>query len=251
MARATLRFYAELNDFLPRARRYRDCPLQFPDGAPVRHLVEQFGVPHTELELVLLDGRSVGLEEPVPDGARLSLYPVFEAMDVSPLLRLRPWPLRVTRFVADAHLGRLARYLRLLGFDTCYENDAGDAALADCSVREHRILLTRDRALLMRREITHGCYVRALKPREQLAAVMARCDLYRQVRPFTRCMECNGLLAAVEKAQVALELPPGVCARFERFWRCGGCRRVYWQGSHFARLNELVGKSLGENDQAG
>jgi uncharacterized protein with PIN domain len=244
VAGATLRFYAELNDFLPKGQRYRDCLLEFPADAPVRHLVEQFGVPHTELELVLLNGRSVGLEEPVPDGARLSLYPVFEAMDVTPLVRLRPWPLRVTRFVADAHLGRLARYLRLMGFDTRYENDAGDAELADCSMRERRILLTRDRALLMRREITHGCFVRPLKPLQQLIAVMQRCDLYDQTRPFTRCMVCNGTLEAVDKASVEVELPPRTRECFHRFWRCSGCRRIYWKGGHFARLQVLVEKHL-------
>ncbi len=244
MAQALLRFYAELNDFLPPGKRYRDCPLEFPAGAPVRHLVEQFGVPHTELELVLLNGRSVGLEESVSDGDRLSLYPVFEALDVTPLVRLRPLPLRDTRFIADAHLGRLARYLRLLGFDTRYQNDAGDAALAACSVREHRILLTRDRALLMRREITHGCYIRPQKPLEQLAAVLQRCDLHNRLRPFTRCMECNGLLEAVDKAGIEKDLLPATRAHFDRFWRCGGCGRIYWKGSHFERLHDLVAKHL-------
>jgi len=160
MARAALRFYAELNDFLPRRRRAREFELEFESPCPVRHLIELCGVPHTEVELILLDGRSVGFEESVPDRARISVYPMFEALDVGPLLRLRARPLRRPRFVADAHLGRLARYLRLLGFDTLYGNDPGDAELARLSASEHRILLTRDRALLMRGEVTHGCYVR-------------------------------------------------------------------------------------------
>jgi len=239
---ASLRFYAELNDFLPESLRYRDNPAQCQPGSPVRHLIERFGVPHTEVELVILNGRSVGLEEPVPHGARISLYPLFEALDVSPLVRLRERPLREPAFVADAHLGRLARYLRLLGFDTLFENDPGDAALAARSIADKRVLLTRDRALLMRRGITHGCYIRPQKPLAQLTVVLQRLDLYRQIRPFTRCMRCNGLLQPADKAAVQDELLPDTRQTFDEFWRCTGCGRIYWKGSHFASLSKTVEK---------
>lgn len=240
MAQAKFRCYAELNDFLPSSQRQRDIPVEFEPPAPVRHLMETLGVPHTEVELVLVNGESVDLERRIEEGDRVSLYPMFEALDVTPALRLRPEPLREPRFVVDAHLGKLARYLRLLGFDTLFENDCGDAALVRAVEAEHRILLTRDRALLMRRGVTHGCYIRAVRPLEQLGYLIRRLDLYRCFRPFTRCMLCNGPLVGVAKQEVEEAIPPRVRAVQEKFWRCEGCGQVYWRGSHYERLHRLV-----------
>lgn len=240
MSRATLRFYEELNDFLPPAQRKRDLDTPFDPPCPVRHLIELFGVPHTEVEIILLNGRSVGLNEPVPDGARISVYPLFESLDVTSLLRLRARPLRRIRFIADAHLGKLARHLRLLGFDTLFGNDPGDAELVRMSSQDGRILLTRDRRLLMRREVTHGCYVRDSDPFKQLVQVLKRCDLYGDLQPFTRCMECNGRLQAVKKSVVEGRLPDRTRRCFDEFWECDGCGRIYWKGSHYERLTQWV-----------
>lgn len=240
MARATFRCYAELNDFLAPAQRQRDIEVQIPPGAPLRHLMESLGIPHTEVELILVNGQSVGLEQPLADGDHVSLYPLFESLDLTPLLRLRPAPLRQTRFLADAHLGKLARYLRLLGFDTRYENDLGDSALVRLAQAEHRVLLTRDRALLMRRGVTHGCYLRPTSTWAQLEHLIHRLDLGDSLHPFTRCMCCNGLLAPVNQSEVLVHLPLGVRERFDRFWRCGGCAQLYWQGSHYQQLTERI-----------
>jgi len=240
MAKAVIRCYEELNDFLPAAWRKRERELEFLPPAPVRHLIETLGVPHTEIELVLVNGVSVDLDHRVADGDHISVYPVFEALDVTPLLRLRERPLRRVRLVVDSHLGRLARYLRLLGFDTLFHNDLGDRELARLAAQEGRILLTRDKALLMRREVTHGCYVREGSPREQLAALVGRLDLYREVRPFTRCMECNGALRPVDKRVVAGRLPERTRELFQEFWECAVCARVYWKGSHYERMQALV-----------
>ncbi len=248
MATATLRFYEELNDYLAPAHRRRDVTLSFAPPCPVRHLVESLGVPHTEIELILINGRSVGLEASVADGDRVAVYPVFEALDVTPLLRLRPTALRHPRFFADAQLGRLARYLRLLGFDTLYQNSIRDAELVERAAREHRIVLTRDRALLMHRAVTHGCHIRHDDPLAQLAQVVERCDLVRQARPFTRCMECNGLLQSVDKREILHRLEPDTRAFYDAFWRCQGCGRVYWKGTHFQRLQSLVDRVLADRD---
>ncbi len=240
MARATLRFYAELNDFLPAMRRQRDCELQFEAPAPVRHLVECCGVPHTEIELVLRDGESLDLETPVADGDRLALYPMFEAFDVRPALRLRPRPLRRLRFVADAHLGRLARQLRMLGFDTLWANDPGDARLAELSAVEHRILLSCDRRLLMRRTVSHGCFIRPGPTGEQLAYLVERLQLCAELRPFSRCMRCNATVSPVSLAAVRAAVPRGVLQSTDRFWRCDGCGRLYWQGSHWQAMRARI-----------
>lgn len=240
MARAYLRFYAELNDLLPFVRRQVTFVHGF-DGRPaVKDLVEALGVPHTEVDLILANDESVDFTYRVGDGDRLAVYPVFEAFDISTLTRLRPEPLREPCFVLDVHLGRLARLLRLLGFDSLYANSASDACLAQTSRTEHRILLTRDRELLKRAEVTHGYCVRSTRTREQLAEVVGRFDLARAARPFTRCLVCNGLMEAADKADVEQCLPPLVRDRHQQFWRCRECRRVFWKGSHYADLVRLV-----------
>ena len=131
MAQVTLRFYAELNDFLPAERRRRDWNLTCDAQIPVHHLIEGCGVPHTEVELIVRGGESIGLETRVADGDRIAVYPMFEAFDVRPVLRLRTQPLRRPHFLADAHLGGLARLLRMAGFDTLYRNDYRDREIAD------------------------------------------------------------------------------------------------------------------------
>jgi len=235
-----LRCYAELNDYLPPHNRQRDNPVVVRRLATVADLIETQGIPRAVIELVLVNGRSCWLDAPLVDGDRVSLYPVFEAMDVSPLLRLRQHPLREVRFVADAHLGRLARYLRLLGFDTLFENDPGDAVLVQISGDQGRTLLTRDRALLHRRFVTHGLWVPQIRPQEQLAWLLERLDLYRLFRPFTRCMVCNGRLEATTRGRVRGLVPPRVLEVFDRFWRCDRCNRIYWRGSHYERLRAFI-----------
>ncbi len=240
MAGITLRFYEELNDFLPGDQRKRPFEQEFKPTQSIKHLIESLGVPHTEVEIILANGRSVDFAYQPVDGDRISVYPMFERLDVTPLLRLRPRPLRESRFIADAHLGKLARHLRLLGFDTLFFNDVGDDRLVELSVAERRILLTRDRALLMRRELTHGCFVHAIDPDEQLAELLHRLDLFRAVAPFTRCTVCNGRLLGVEKPQVLPLLPKRVAELYTEFWRCSDCAKIYWKGSHYRQLATFV-----------
>jgi len=240
MGMVSLRFYAELNDFLPLELRQRSFDQSLKPTQSVKHLIENLGVPHTEVEIILANGRSVGFDYLPRERDRISVYPLFERLDVTPLLRLRATPLRHPRFLADAHLGKLARHLRLLGFDTLYFNDAGDRRMAEISVQERRILLTRDRALLMRREISHGCFLHALDPREQLEELLLRLDLFRLISPFSRCMVCNGCLARVEKEQVIEELPKRAGQFYTEFWRCSDCAKIYWKGSHYRQLVGFV-----------
>jgi uncharacterized protein with PIN domain len=247
--RAVLRLYAELNDDLPPERRQRDLEIRLEPDWDVRALLRELWIPSGAVELALVNGSSRPLNHRLAEGDRISLYPTFESFDLSQTAQLRDRPLRRVAFVADAHLGRLARYLRLLGFDTLFENDPGDRELARISIEEHRILLTRDRALLQRRGLTHALWVPALRPRDQLAFVLARLDLFRLLRPFTRCTVCNGALVAVDKAAVTGEVPPRVQALFDAFWRCTECGRIYWQGSHYERLHRLVEQiAAGDHD---
>ena len=185
MVNASFRFYEELNDFLAPDRRKQEFTVPCARQATTKHMIEALGVPHTEVELILVNGESVGFDRLLEDGDRVAVYPRFEAMDVTPLLRVRDRPLRETRFVADAHLGGLARMLRMLGFDTLYDHHFQDDDIVATAERDGRIVLTRDRELLKRRAVTHGCYVHALKSEQQLRESVERLDLARSARPFT------------------------------------------------------------------
>jgi uncharacterized protein with PIN domain len=240
MTVATFRFYEELNDFLAPERRKREFQCTCARAATTKHMIEALGVPHTEVELILVNGESAGFDRLLHDGDRVAVYPKFEALDVSPLLRVRKRPLRALHFVADAHLGGLAHLLRMSGFDTLYDNHFHDNDIVAIAVREGRIVLTRDRELLKRRDITHGCYVRALKPAQQLREIFERLDLARSARPLTLCLHCNAPLRNIEKAQIAQQLPPSVRNRYDRFTTCDMCRRVFWEGSHWRHMRALL-----------
>jgi len=240
MVTATFRFYEELNDFLAPERRGREFASPCARAATTKHMIEALGVPHTEVELVLVNGESVGFGSLLRDGDRVAVYPKFEAFDVTPLLRVREHALREPRFVADAHLGGLARLLRMMGFDTLYDNHFRDEEIERIAGMQERIVLTRDRELLKRHGITHGCYIHALGSGPQLREIIDRLDLARTSRPFTLCLNCNTPLRAIDKALVASTLPPNVRERYERFSVCDVCRRVFWEGSHWQRMRAMV-----------
>jgi len=232
----TVRVYAELNDFLPGELRGREFPCVLNGGPSVKHVVESLGIPHTEIEVLLVNGTSVGFGHRLRDGDRVAVYPVFESLDAGPLVRLRPRPLREVRFVLDVHLGKLALLLRLLGFDAAFPGDVPDEELVRISVGEHRILLTRDTMLLKRGAVTHGCYVHGTDPEAQTAEVLDRLDLRRAVRPFTRCPSCGALLADVAKERIEDRLEPLTRRYYDEFRECTACARVYWKGSHWNAL---------------
>jgi len=247
MPHAHFRFYEELNDFLPPGRRKVTFVHAWKGTASVKDIVESLGVPHTEVDLILANGESVDFAYRPKDGDRISVYPMFESFDISPAQRLRPRPLREPRFVLDGHLGRLARYLRMLGFDTLWSNDADDEKLAHISQQQTRTLLTRDQGLLKRKDVTRGYWVRSTAPREQLREVLERFDLYRAATPFTRCMACNGLLRSATLEEVKERLPPRTALYYHEFWQCERCAKVYWEGPHVRRMETLLLEVLGSS----
>lgn len=248
MATVTFRFYEKLNDFLAPARRKREFRAPCARRATTKHMIEALGVPHTEVELILVNGASADFDRILQDGDRMAVYPRFEAMDVTPLLRVRALPLRETRFVADAHLGGLAHMLRMLGFDTLYDNHYDDDTIVVVADRDARIVLTRDRELLKRRAVTHGCYVHALKSEAQLREIVERLDLAHSARPFTLCLHCNLPLRRVDKTSVLDRLPPKVREYYERFSTCDACGRVYWEGSHWRDMRSMLNKVLSSEE---
>lgn len=231
----TLRLYGDLAE-LGGGRE-----VEVPVGAPrsVKDAIESVGVPHTEVALLVVDRDPVGFDHLVSGGERVAVYPT--TLDLVPEGGdLRPPPPDPRRFVVDVHLGTLARRLRTLGFDTWYASDADDVVLARIAVADDRILLTRDRGLLMRRDIVHGYLPRSSDPEEQTREVVERFDLGERTAPLTRCIRCNGDLAPASKQEVLAELPPATRREHDTFMRCQGCRQVYWPGTHLRALDRIV-----------
>lgn len=230
-----VRLYADLVDLTGAEE------VEVPVGEPrsVKDLIESVGVPHPEIALILVGGQPVGFDHLVEGGERVAVYPPFRSLDLAGVPTVAPPPAE-PRFVLDVHLGTLARRLRLLGFDVWYRSDADDEELARVSVEEERILLTRDRGLLMRRAITHGYTPRSNDPELQVIEVVRRFGLAARIEPFSRCIRCNGRLAPVTKDEVRDVLPPRTRKEHDRFVRCEECRQVYWPGSHKDALTGVV-----------
>jgi len=240
----TIRFYEELNDFLPKRRRKTTFEYLFFGNPSVKDITEANGVPHTEVDLILVNGTSVEFSFRPEHGDRISVYPVFECIDISPVNRLRPEPLRKTRFILDVHLGKLARYLRMLGFDTLYRNDFEDNEIISIAAAEKRIILTRDIGILKNGSVTHGYYLRSVRPDVQIREVVQRFDLKNKISASTRCIECNGIIRAADTESVIMMVPQNTRRFFHAFFQCDSCKKVYWEGSHFKKIRENVKRFL-------
>jgi uncharacterized protein with PIN domain len=245
MNTACIRFYEELNDFLPAPKRKVLFPVVFKSNTPVKSIIEAENVPHAEVDLILVNGHSVAFGEIIKDGDHISVYPEFESLDISPLYRLRPKPLREPQFVLDVHLGKLARYLRMLGFDSLYDTAFEDEELARISSVEKRCILTRDRKLLMRKEVERGYWIRSDKIGEQVKEVIRRFDLGNFIRYFSVCTLCNGLLSPVDETAVRPEYPHHHFLPSTAFYRCERCGHFYWNGTHFSRFEIFINGLLG------
>ncbi|MHC5934251.1 Mut7-C RNAse domain-containing protein [Nostoc sp.] len=255
MAIAYFYFHAELNHFLPRHHKQVKISHFFEEKASIKDMIESLGVPHPEVDFIEVNGEYVNFSYIVSDGDTINVYPISARGNIIPSISVMPEPLSIIRFVLDIHLGKLATSLRLLGFDTLYRNDYEDEKLAQISHSQARILLTRDKGLLMRSLVKHGYYVRNTNPQQQILEVLQRFDLFKLISPFQRCLRCNGLLEAVDKQSIIDHLPENVrCLRrqatqIQQFQRCQDCNRIYWKGSHYERLQQFIDGVL--NSQKG
>jgi hypothetical protein len=232
MASAQFVFHAELNDFLPAKRRGIPCVIEYASHQTLKHLIESLGVPHVETGSLLANGKETSASLVPANGSRVDVFPGH------------PMPDGKARFVLDNHLGRLAAYLRMLGLDTLYRNDYGDEELAEVASQEERILLTRDRRLLMRKVLVYGYCIRNLEPPEQRAEVLARYHLCpsdgETPKAFQRCLRCNTPLQRVSKEAVFERLQPLTQQYYDEFYLCPTCDQVYWRGSHVEHMEALI-----------
>jgi uncharacterized protein with PIN domain len=243
---ATFHFSGSLNDFLPRQQRGQPISHPFDWRASIKDMIESLGVPHPEIEALRVNGVAVSFDYTVQPGDVIHAYPVFESPPLPDALPLRP-PLELPpRFILDQHLGRLAAYLRMMGFDTRYRNDYHDEELAQVSHAERRVLLTRDVGLLKRNLVIDGYFVRATHREQQVMEIAGRYSLRPHIRPFRHCMTCNGLVDAVPKESIRDRLPTETARYYDEFYRCGGCGQLYWKGPHYQRMQDLLNRLQGE-----
>ena len=240
------RFYEELNDFLTPSRRKTDILVEIQQVSTVKDIIESLGVPHTEVDLILINGVSEPFSTLLKEGDHVSVYPIFESVDIAGVTKLRRKGLRehrpeYLRFVVDVNLGKLAHWMRMFGFDVTYAKDLiSDELLARISNEESRILLTRDRGLLKRKNVDHGYFVRAKAPKEQIVEVLKRFDLLNLISLCSRCMNCNVSVKEISAAEAIPHVPPLVAQSYSKFFQCPQCHRIYWEGTHYENMQRMI-----------
>ena len=242
---ATFRFYEELNDFLPMHRRKTDFQAGFTGRRSIKDMIESLGVPHAEVDLILVNGESVGFDYIVQDGDRVSVYPIFESLYIQNVTRLRNIPLRRTKFIADSNLRKIVKYMRALGFDVFSHPSLSPQKIIEVSKKENRIILTMSRKLLKFKDVTHGIFIRPGTTEEQIKRILDLLDIRKSIKPFSRCLRCNSLLKAVGKEEIAARTPPKVKAICDDYSYCSSCDKIYWEGIHFTEMKRVIDRILG------
>jgi uncharacterized protein with PIN domain len=240
MGSVNIRFYAELNDFLPDSKKNKSYGIEDFGKRTVKDLIQSQGVPHAEVDLILINGEPANFNKHVKPNDYISVYPVFESFDISSTNQLRKNPLRQLRFMLDVHLGKLAKYLRMLGFNSLYFNDFDDEEIVLTALLDNRIILTRDIGLLKRSDVEKGYWIRSTFPKPQLAEVLKRFDLFQNIEPFRICMHCNGIIKPINKKEVEHRLQADTLRYYTKFYTCSNCNKIYWKGSHHNRMMRFV-----------
>ena len=233
-----LRFHGDLNVFLRSKAGDAVIERRLAQKTSIKDVIESCGVPHPEVDLILVGEQTVGFDHTVANDAKVEVFPVENHGTDRTEKRLQH--VDITTFVTDGHLGSLTRNLRLLGFDVAYEQNADDRQLLEVMARENRALLTRDRRLLMHGIVQHGYCPRSQNANEQAIEVVRRFDLSELIVPFARCLRCNAPLEEAAKADVIDELEPLTKIHYDQFRRCPDCKQIYWSGSHFPKLQKRI-----------
>ena len=250
MCEAIFHFLGDLDYFLSNGQRDHSIAVPLSGRVAVKHPIESLGVPHPEIGLIVVNGTSVGFAHHLQPGDEVHVHPWAVMSYGAAAGQLRPRLAHPVRFVLDVHLGQLAVYLRLFGFDALYSNVYDDVTLAQITDEQGRVLLTRDRGLLKRRMVVHGHCVRWSSPCKQLVSVLQRYDLFGDIHPWRRCLRCNGLLESVEKEKILDRLEPKTKLYYEQFQRCADCDQIYWQGSHYTRNASICRRCAGRTRSA-
>ena len=244
MPKITFRFYEELNDFLPKNRRKADFETMYKGKRSIKDMIESLGVPHTEVDLILVDGKSVDFNYILQDKDRVSVYPVFESLNITNVTHLRKTPLRRNKFIADINLGNIVKYMRVLGLDVYYDSLLSSHKIIELSNKEKRIILTKSKKLLMFKDVSRGIFIRPGTTTEQIRRIIDYLDIYSIIIPFSRCLRCNTLLNSVPKEQIIDRIPPKTKKFCSEFFQCQSCDKIYWKGTHYIEMEKFVRQIL-------
>lgn len=236
MPMATFRFYEELNDFLPKHRRKTDFETPFIGKRSIKDVIESLGVPHTEVDLILVDRTSVDFNYILQNNGRVSVYPVFEFLNITSVTHLRKIPLRRNKFIADINLGDIVKYMRALGFDLFYDSSLSNREIIEISKRENRIILTKNRKLLKFKDVSHGVFIRPGTTEKQIRRIINYLDIKDDIKLFSRCLQCNTLLKVVQKEKILNRIPPMTRVSCDEYTYCQSCDKIYWKGTHFINM---------------
>lgn len=234
------RFYEELNDYLPESNRREWFVMDIESATTIRTILKKLVVPIEEIDLILVNQQSQGLDYQLHNEDRVSIYPVFELFDISSVSKIRIKPLRTLKFIGDVHLGRLCKYLRMLGFDTLYFKNYTVEQLIELSRQGRRILLSKDQKLGKHPKVNHWYWVRSSDPMEQIRDLYEKLDLEGNIDPLTRCIKCNNEIISIPKKEVMQKIQPRTAKYYEEFFRCPNCERIYWKGSHYEHMLEFI-----------
>ena len=237
---AHFRFFGELNDFLPFERRNTTFLYNVKGHPAVKDSLEALRVPHPEIDGIVINGHPVDFSYQIKERDKVFVYPQGIHLSHLKIKHLQPKIPSLPKFVLDSHLGKLSRHLRLLGFDSMYKKIFPDQEIILISIKEKRIVLTRDIGLLKNKVIRYGYWLRSSDPMKQLKEILKRFNLYLKIKSFSLCLECNGKIKRVAKRKIVNELPSLVKEYYKEFYQCQDCQKIYWQGSHYERLNKIV-----------
>lgn len=198
MSKAYFRFYEELNDYLPEKQHKVWFDYDFKKKVTIYTAIQSMGVPLESIDLILVNQKSQDLGYKLQNGDRVSVYPVFELLDISGISKIRDEPLRDIKFICDSHLGKLCKYLRMLGFDTLYSYHYTQNQLIDIALSEKRIILSKDIKLKEHKDVTHFYWIRSSEPGEQMRDVIQKLDLSNHLHPLSLCLECNNKLIQID-----------------------------------------------------
>ncbi|RMG74096.1 MAG: twitching motility protein PilT [Chloroflexi bacterium] len=238
MAQITLKFYGEINFFLPQSHRGHTYQPLLNYKTSIKDFIEALGIPHPEIGELLVNNQAVGFDYQLLEDQAYSI--AVYARTLKDSTQLRPPLIDKPRFILDTHLGRLANLLRMMGFDTLYRNDYPDDELAYVSHHEQRVLLTRDIGVLKRSLVIYGRFIRETNPHKQIVEVLHAFNLLPHISPFKRCIKCNGMLNPVKKDEIINLIPENSARHFEIFHQCTTCNQVYWKGSHYDKMQSYI-----------
>jgi len=244
MNQVRFRFYEELNNYLPKEMRKVWFEYSFTGWSYVQDVIQSLGIPLNEIDLILVNQQSKSFDYLLKNGDRVSVYPVFERFDVSEISQVREKPLRNPTFICDVHLGRLCKYLRMLGFDTLYSNRYTPEELITFSVQKKRILLSKSYRLTHHKDVDRSYLIRSADPLEQIKDLIGKLDLWGKADPLTRCLNCNDRLVTAEKQEILHRLQALTAMYYTEFLRCPACDQIYWKGSHFENMLEFIHQNL-------